>query len=230
MHVDEIMKNYNPVYPANGTWQDTFQVMRESPSDFDIIKELVSDLEKYGEFREPIVLSTEEEYVKEWADYEFDEGEELEPYSPFVRNGTHRVFAHYLSERKDAKVQFGWHPNGEEPAADTEWYPLIISRISFPAKLKEEAADELFDKCRSYKLTEHIWINSDLMSSYQNNYDFYWDSGLEKVEDLTPYVGLIDAKVTAIAKESGLNPTITTALVYSEEEEDVFFGREPAKV
>lgn len=228
MHVDEIMKNYNPVYPTDGTWQDTFKVMQESPSDLAVVKELVSDLEKYGEFREPIVLSTEEEYIKEWADYEFDEGEELEPYSPFVRNGTHRVFAHYLSERKDAKVQFGWHPDGDEPTDNDDFYPLIVSRVSFPAMLDEDSADELFSKCRSFKLTEDVWINSDMMSSYRSDYDFYWDSGLEKVEALKPYVALINTKVTEIVKELGATPILTTALVYSEEEEDAFFGREAA--
>ena len=227
MHVDEIMKNYNPVYPTNGTWQDTFKVMRESPSDFNIIKELVSDLEKYGEFREPIVLSTEEEYVKEWADYEFDEGEELDPYSPIIRDGTHRVFAHYLSDQKEAKVQFGWHPD-EEETDNNDWYPIIVSRVSFPAMLDEESADELFNKCRSYKLNEDIWINSDMMSSYYSNYDFYWSSGLELVEDLTPYVALINAKVTEMVNELGAAPSINTALVYTEAEEDAFFGRETA--
>lgn len=225
MHVDEIMKNYNPVYPTGGTWQDTFQVMRESPSDFNIVNELVSELEKYGEFRETIVLSTEEEYVKEWADYEFDEGEELDPYSPFVKDGTHRVFAHYLSEHKDAKVQFGQHPDGEEPD-NNDWYPMIVSRVSFPATLDEECADELFNKCRSFKLTEDIWINSDMMSSYYSDYDFYWSSGLEMVEDLTLYVALINAKVTEMVNELGQTPIIDTAVVHSEEEDDAFFGRE----
>lgn len=230
MHVEDIMKNYNPVYPEGGTWQDTFKVMQDSPSDFSVVNELMADLEKYGEFREPIVLSTEEEYVKEWADYEFDEGEELEPYIPFVRNGTHRVFAHYLSENKDAKVQFGWHPNGEEETDNDDFYPLIVSRVSFPAKLDEDSADELFSKCRSFKLTEDIWINSDLMSSYYSNYDFYWDSGLEAVKNLGPYVALIDTKVKEMANELGANPVVNTAIVYSEAEEDAFFDREPVKV
>jgi hypothetical protein len=231
MHVDEIMKNYNPVYPEGGTWQDTFKVMRESPSDFNVVTELVADLEKYGEFREPIVLSTEEEYVKEWADYEFDEGEELDPYLPFVRNGTHRVFAHYLSQHKEAKVQFGWHPDGEEPSNNIEdMYPMIVSRIHFPTKLNDDESDDLFSKCRSFKLTENIWINSDLMSSYYSNYDFYWDSGLETEEDLAPYVALIDAKVTEMAKEISSGPIVETVIVHSEEEEDQFFDRKPAKV
>lgn len=227
MHVDDIMKNYNPVYPTGGTWQDTFKVMRESPADFNVVNELISDLEKCGEFREPIVLSTEEEYIKEWADYEFEDGEELEPYSPFVRDGTHRVFAHYLSDQKEAKVQLGWHPDGDEPD-NNDWYPMIVSRVSLPVKLDEEAADELFDKCRSFKLNEDIWINSDMMSSYHGNYDFYWSSGLETVEDLTPYVALINTKVTEIVKGLGAAHSIDTALVYTEEEEDVFFGREAA--
>lgn len=222
MHVDDIMKNYNPVYPTDGTWQDAFEVMRESTSDLNVVKQLVSDLEKYGEFREPIILSTEEEYIKEWSDYEFDEGEELDPYSPFVRNGTHRVLAHYLSEHKDAKVQLGWHPDGEEPD-NTDCYPMIVSRISFPTKLDDDSSDELFSRCRSFKLTEDIWINSDMMSSYYNKYDFYWDSGMEKVEDLTPYIELIDAKVTEIVKEIGGIPIIQTVVLNSEAEDDAFF-------
>lgn len=229
MHVDEIMKNYNPVYPIGGTWQDTFKVMQESTADFNVVNELISDLAKYGEFREPIVLSTEEEYVKEWADYEFDEGEELDPYSPFVRNGTHRVFAHYLSEHKEAKVQLGWHPDGEEAdRTDDDYYPMIVSRISFPDKLAEESVDELFSKCRSFKLNEDIWINSDMMSSYYNNYDFYWDSGFEEVEDLGPYVTLINAKVMELVKGLGPAPIIDTVVVHSEAEDDEFFGREAA--
>lgn len=230
MHVDDIIKNYNPVYPEGGTWQDTFKVMRASPSDYSVVKELMADLEKYGEFREPIVLSTEEEYIKEWADYEFEEGEELEPYSPFVRNGTHRVFAHYLSENKEAKVQFGWYPEGKEDTDNENFYPMIVSRITFPTQLDENSADELFSKCRSFKLTENVWINSDLMSSYYNSYDFYWDSGLEAVENLASYVKLIDNKVTEMAKNVSDCPTVETALLFSEAEEDAFFEQEPTKI
>lgn len=231
MHVDEIMKNYNPVYPEDGTWLDTFKVLQKSSSDFSVVTQLVSELEKYGQFREPIVLSTEEEYVKEWADYEFDEGEVLDPYSPFVRNGTHRVFAHYLSEHKEAKVQFGWHPDGEDTdGKEDDFYPMVVSRITFPAQLDEDSSDDLFSKCRSFKLTEDVWINSDLMSSYYNRYDFYWDSGLEGTSELAPYVTLLQEKVTEIAMEVGTSAIVETAIVNSEEETDAFFDQEPAKV
>ena len=225
MHVEDIMKNYHPVYPEGGTWQDTFKVMRESTADFDVVQQLVTDLEKYGEFREPIVLSTEEEYIKEWADYEFDEGEELDPYSPFVRNGTHRVFAHYLSSNKDAKVQLGWHSDGEE-SKEEDAYPVIVSLMHFTSALDDESSDDLFGKCRSFKLTEDIWINSDLMSGSGNAVTMYWSSGLEQVEDLEPYVALIDSKVAEIVEELGLSPFIETVLLNSEEEDDDFFQRE----
>ena len=227
MHVDDIIKNYNPVYPTGGTWQDAFRVLRESPNDFDVVTQLVAELENYGQFREPIVLSTYEEYVKDWADYEFDEGEELEPYNPHVMNGTHRVYAHYLSEDKEAKIQLGWHPDGEETNDNDSLYPLIVSRVQFSTKLDDDTADDLFGKCRSFKLTEDIWINSDLMSSYYNAYDFYWDGGLELVEDIAPYVALIHAKVTEITEGMGYSPVIETVILNSEEEDDAFFDRKP---
>lgn len=229
MHVDEIIKNYNPVYPTGGTWQDTFKLMQDSPIDFAIVQQLVCDLEAHGEFREPIIVSTEEEYIKEWADYDFDEGEVTDHYRPLVRNGTHRVFAHYLSENKEAKVQLGWYPNGEAEDNNDTFYPVIVSRISFPTMLDEDSADELFGRCRSFKLTEDIWINSDMMSSYNNAYEFYWDSGLEGEPHLTAYVTLIDAKVAEIVTEIGQTPLVETVIIHSEEEDDAFFDREPVK-
>jgi hypothetical protein len=224
MQVDEIMKNYKPVYPDSGLWEDTFQMIRECPADYQLVQDLLADLERSGEFREPIVLRTYEAYLEANAEYKHLEGESIDPYVPYVNNGTHRVYAHFLSEHKEVKVQFGWKPETEEH------YPFLASRIAFPPDLDEERIYELFDRFRSFKLTDDIWMESELVSINYNNFHIIWVFGLKKVEELLPLTELINAKTLSLTEEMGIVCTAKIGIINSEEEDDFFFDRKPLKL
>lgn len=221
MHVDEIIKNYKPVYPASGLWEDTFKVMKENPHDSKIVGELLDYLEQHGEFREPIVLSTYEEYLKGEEGYNYDEGETPDPYIPHVENGTHRVCAHYFSAHKEAKVQFGWQTDDTD---NESLYPVIGSRVIFPPNLDEKLEDDMYDRFRSYKLNDDIWINSDVISGAGNVCTAFWALGTAEVETLTPYIDEINAKVLSIVEDDmGITGCIVeTAIITTEEEDDAF--------
>lgn len=223
MHVDEIMKNYKPLYPDSGLWEETFQMIKEDPVDYSIVQELLDDLEKHGEFREPIRLTTYEGYLEAVAEYKHLEGESADPYVPHVNNGTHRIYAHYLSEHKEVKVQYGW-----EPVTD-ENYPFLASRIAFPPDLGEAALYELWDRFRSFKLTDDIWVESELVSVSNNHFHIIWGFGLKKVAELFPHAELINTKTLRFTDEKGLACTAKIGIINSEEEDASFFDRKPVK-
>lgn len=220
MHIDEIMKNYKPVYPHSGLWEDTFKMIDEDPIDSQIAQELLAELEKNGEFREPIVLTTYEGYLEAAAEYKHLEGDSPDPYVPHVNNGTHRVYAHYLSAKhKEVKVQHGWNPAVDED------YPLLASKIDFPAGLGEEAIYELWDRFRSFKLNDDIWMESELVSGNNNSFHILWCFGQKKVEALFSYADLINAKVLGFTEAMGIDSTAKTGIINSEDEDVYFFDR-----
>lgn len=222
MHVDEIMQNYKPVFPDSGLWEDAFQMMKDDPVDFKVVQDLLEDLENSGEFREPIVLRTYENYLEANAEYKHLEGDSPDPYVPLVNNGTHRVYAHFLSTKhKDVKVQFGWTPEVDED------YPFLASRVAFPADLGEESIYELFDRFRSFKLTEDIWMESEIVSTNYNNFHIIWACGVKNVEALLPHTDLIIAKILNLTAEMGIVCTAKIGIISSEAEDDYFFDRKP---
>lgn len=221
MHIDEIMKNYRPLYPDSGLWEDTFKMIDEYPVDYEIVQDLIADLENQGEFREPIVLTTYEGYLEAAAEYKHLEGDNPDPYVPHVNNGTHRVYAHYLSTKhKDVKVQFGWKPEVDEP------YPFLASQAIFPPTLDSESIYELWDRFRSFKLTDDIWVESELVSVNDNKFHIIWGFGVKKVAELSPHAELINAKTLSITKEIGIACTAKIGVIGSEVEDDSFFDRE----
>lgn len=224
MHIDEIMKNYKPLYPDSGLWEDTFQMIREDPIDSELVQDLLADLENHGEFRKPIRLTTYESYLEAAAEYKHLEGDNPDPYIPHVNNGTHRVYAHYLSTKhKEVKVQFGWEPEVDEH------YPFLASRVTFPNGIDSEAIYALWDRFRSFKLSDGIWIESELVSVNDNKFHIIWEFGVKKVEELLPHTELINAKTLSFTEEMGIFCTAKIGVINSEEEDDSFFEREPLK-
>lgn len=221
MHIDEIMKNYKPLYPDSGLWEETFQMIEEDPVDSQLVQELLDDLERTGEFREPITLTTYEGYLEAAVEYKHLEGDSPDPYVPHVNNGTHRVYAHYLSQHKEVKVSFGWKPVTDEN------YPFLASRIAFPPSLGEEALYELWDRLRSFKLTDDIWVESELVSVNNNHFHIIWGFGREKLEELFPHAELINEKTLSFTEKLGLECTAKIGIISSEAEDESFFDREP---
>ena len=224
MHVEEIMANYQPAYPDTGLWEDTFRVLREDPNDWAVVQELLAHLGKDHQFREPVILSSPEEFLRLEEKYPTPEDEEPDVYTPYVQNGTHRIYAHYLSGHKDVKVQVGY----SEPDRD-ELYPILASRVIFPEGTPDETVWELFDKARSFKLTDDLWVTSDILSSSGNTFESHWNEGFAHLEqsgdpeELERCIALMNAKLTEIGASLNLSVTPATALLHSEEEDDEFF-------
>ena len=228
MSVSDVMQNYKPLYPHSGLWEDTFQMIKEDPIDCNIVQDLLSDLERNGEFREPIVLTTYEEYLEAEAEYKYAEGNTTDPYVPHVSNGTHRVYAHYLSQNKEVKVQFGRNPEGL-PENDED-YPILASKVVVPPELDAEQIYALFDHFRSFKLNDDVWVNSELVSTHYNNFHILWAFGTKDVEALVPHMELINNKTLSIIENMQLIGNTKIGIINSEEEDDAFFDRESAKL
>lgn len=220
MDVYEIMKNYKPLYPDSGRWEDTFQMIEDDPVDSELVQDLLADLENHGEFRNPIRLTTYEGYLEAVAEYKHLEGDNPDPYVPHVNNGTHRVYAHYLSAKhKEVKVQFGWEPEVDEN------YPLLASKITFPPNLEGEPLYELWDRFRSFKLNDDVWMESELVSVNDHSFHILWCFGLKKVEELLPYLELINAKTLSFTEAMGIDCTAKIGIINSEDEDAYFFDR-----
>ena len=229
MHIDELMKNYKPLYPDSGLWEDTFKMLSENPDDVEIVQELLADLKNHGEFREPVILTTEEEHLASNAHYAYMEGNNPPSYIPYVSNGTHRLYAHHLSGNKEVKVQHGLFPDGEIDFDSIADFPMLASNIVFPADLHRDKVWEIWDKMESFKLNDDIWISTDLMSTHENNFRVYWEYDPDKVYTLAAHIDLLEAKVTERLERLGFTPTIRTAVIHSQAEDDKFFDREPRK-
>lgn len=220
MHIDELMKNYKPLYPDSGQWEDTFKMIDEDPIDSQIAKELCDELEKNGEFRKPITLTTYEGYLQANKEYKHLEGESPDPYVPHVNNGTHRIYAHYLSTKhKEVKIQHGW-----EPEVDEE-YPFIASKVALPPDLEEETLYELWDRFYSFKLTDGIWMEGELISLTDNNFHILWCFGVKNVEEILPYMELITSTLLEFTSQKGIICTAKTGIINSEDEDELFFER-----
>lgn len=222
MHVDEIMKSYKPVFPDSGLWEDAFQMIKEDPADIKLVQDLLDDLENNGEFREPIVLRTYENYLQAVAETEYPLGESPDLYVPYVNNGTHRVYAHFISTKhKDVKVQFGWTPEVDED------YPFLASKVVFPAGLGEESIYELWDRFRSFKVNDDIWMESEIVSPSYNHFNIIWACGLKNVAKLAPHSEVINDKILNLTAEMGIVCTAKIGIISSETEDGYFFGRKP---
>jgi hypothetical protein len=223
MHLDEIMKNYKPLYPDSGLWEDTFKMIDEDPVDSEIVQELLADLENNGEFREPVYLTTYEAYLEAAAQYKYAEGDTTDPYVPRVSNGTHRIYAHYLSKTKDVKVKFGWTPEIQED------YPILASKIVIHPDLSEESLYQLWDRLYSFKLNKDVWMTSELVSFNNNCFHILWVIGNKPVAQLVPYMEAINTKTLSITAKMGIDSTAKIGIINSEEEADDFFERKPVR-
>lgn len=150
--VSDIMKNYNPVYPNEGTWEDTINLLLNDLAEKLIVDELIVEYKRTGMFREPIVLGTSNRKL--------------------VQNGTHRVAATFLIG-KDTPILSVYDP--DEGTADyKELYGSNPNQrfyeIHFTTNLLEdEKDDDLYANFRSFKVNDDIWLSADAGGNTANN-------------------------------------------------------------
>lgn len=206
MDLKTIMKDYSPMYPDTHKWEDTFKAFADDPNEMELVHVLMEELDTYGSFREPITLSTYEQ--------QFDPEDE-EPYFPHVMNGTHRMYAHYLSGLHEVQVQHGWQDVNEEYE-----YKMIETLLKFPAMLSDKQQDDLFDYLRSFKLTETIWVETDVMSSsYGQLFSLIWSDDIMEDEDFP----LLETVIGDRLDKLGITEfVIVTKRIHSEQEDDDF--------
>lgn len=208
MDLNELMKNYAPVYPNSHQWADTFQVFSENTNDMAIVQDLVSDLLKDGRLREPVTLSTPE-----------DEDEE---YQPFVKNGTHRIYAHHLAGIRDVYVHHGWVDTTDETVAPLDDYDMVVTFIKFQEALADELLWEISDAVRSFKVSDELWFESSSMSFEGDQYmTLIWS------QNNTLYSGnvaeLVENNLVArISRHSANTENIVTRHVATEQEYNDF--------
>lgn len=208
MLVEEIMANYSPLYPPSQKWEDTFKLLRESEHNWVIVQQLKEYLEQYGTFREPVILSVNDE----------DE----EDYVAKVEDGTHRVFAHYLSEYQDVKVQEGWQSDGPS-GDDTSGYPVLVVTMQIPCEVAsdDDLTENLFDMARSFKVNEDVWFTSDLQSISGCVFYLWWCNYGQDFSDSS--IKQVDAHIEGIAQKLGFEAVARSVVLNSEEEMDAFY-------
>lgn len=154
----DIIRDYRPVYPKNGTWEDTAAMLyAEQPEH---MEELKASLERKG-WRDPIRLSSQE-------DMDSDDGE------AYVLDGTHRVSL----AMREGVISLPVVTSDELPSGDYVPEPyteLTIEYLSGP-KITDDQDFELMDLFGSLELNEDIWLNSDLCSSHRSErWSYYYD-------------------------------------------------------
>lgn len=206
MHIDDLLDSYLPVYPENGNWDETFKILREDPHEWDTVQKLVAILNNEGAFRDPIVLDKSD-----------TDG------SGYVSDGTHRVFAHTLSEVKMVKVAEA----SDAPTNNDEHQPYLVTVFILDGNWSDELFDAMFSPLRSFPISDSLWANSDLMSSNGKNLYVYWYLGHGMtVEELEACAPGIEQKTLSVCENNGIAPKVQTMLIRTEAEEDAFFSRD----
>lgn len=215
MLLKDILSDYKPAYPDNGLWSDTFEMLAENSYDKEIVDTLIAEYTRDGEFRSPIILSTLAE----------DGGDEDYEYEPYVKNGTHRVYALYLMGVEEVEVQHGYQDVSSEEIYGEEWtpYPNTVTVIKFDKDFSDDEYEDLWDNLMqalcSFKVSDTFWLESDLGVS-SNVITVYW-AGMEFDEDRLNIINNATAQRIAdkVTKEQCITKTVT---FFSEEDEQRF--------
>ena len=148
-----------PVYPAPKNWDATIDFMLNDKVEAERINHLLEVLNQGGSFREPI-------YVGRDLEDEDDAGYH-------VYNGTHRMVAHILNNSGFIEVVYEQEDEEEDTvapsASSNEYAPgkyrALSTTIEIEGDIDEEAYDNFFSVLRSFRLSNDVWITSDMMSS-----------------------------------------------------------------
>ena len=154
MLVSEIAEAYSPVYPPDGDWQDTADLLyAEEPEH---MARLSDSLRERG-WREPISLSA-------FGPLEADTQRSVE-------DGTHRM----VIALREGVISVPVVTAGElPPYEETPWAELEVKLTS--GELTEDEDWQIFDVLRSFPLSDELWLNSDAAGSQSGVWSFsYYD-------------------------------------------------------
>jgi hypothetical protein len=179
--VKTLLSTYSPSYYE--TWDEAFNALNSHPPDRRIIETLIDHLSTGAQFREPIVLNTDE---------------------LLVADGTHRVVA--SAEAGVATIPTSTdYPEpehgGQVVTLTFTVNPVVPGVFASAGEAAEAAGDFAFEWLSSLPLDPDTWANCDIMSSTNRpgphaRVDGTWYVEHSRAEDLV-------ASLTALAAEHG---------------------------
>lgn len=181
MILSDIIKEYNPVYPNKGTWEDTVALLMENPIDAKIVNRL-QEVILEDKLREAVVIGTGTD--------------DDETRRKFVFNGTHRIAAYILlgDMNKDVVVI---DEDKETAHYDLE-NTIAFTSFTFDREVDDDFFCYLTDIFLSFELNEDFWVEGDF--SGRKTFDATWILSYKKEKNLLPS---IHDKVCDILKELG---------------------------
>jgi len=196
----DIIRDYKPVYPEGGSWEDTANMLyAEQP---ELMAELKASLDRSG-WRDPVRLSSQE-------DMDSDDGQ------AYVLDGTHRVSL----AMREGVISLPVVTSDEIPAWDGAMEPftdLTIELLSGP-KLSEDEDFDLLELFVSLELNEQIWLNSDISSGHRGE---RWSYGYDELRDETHHARLKRLVRTRLRTRFPEHKfKVTVAIDPNEDEED----------
>lgn len=208
MKLSDLLDNYSPVYPTNGDWEETFQVLHDDPHEYATVLSLIEEYKASGGFRDPIILTTHTE-----------DAEEGEVYVPQVKDGTHRVYALHLMGVEDVYVHEGYRlPSHEDiETEDYSAYPIMETYVKIFDTLAEDEVEAAMSSLRSFKVNDGTWVTCDVACYINNILNFTWSTTLLDEEELQE---LSDVVVSRVNKVIPGHETKTRTFVFWNENED----------
>ena len=202
MLLTDLLKDYKPSYPASQVWADTFQLLESDPSQQFIITDLINDLERDGQFREPVKLE--------------DDGEQK-----IVGDGTHRVYVAWLTGMTEIPTEHRKYDELNTLSEDYDMFPVTITHLRvISTKSVEDVDESVTTVVRSVKLSNNMWVTSDMFVGSEDSgfYHCYWNGnpGVENHERLDEtlcerlkQVGVVaEVKTYFFASEDEMNTTL----------------------
>lgn len=183
MNLNDITKEYKPVYPEEYNWDSTLNFLLSDPTEAEIIYSLASILLKGEKFRKPIVL-----YSPKVEDKMFDFDD-----FPHVSDGTHRICAHIISGITEVYVKFYEErdfefdetlsgSSNDEAAVNQDLILETLITVDIPKEDEEILFDFICDELRSLEISDTLWIVSDVSSMFEGVVSLAWDSNLLEPE------------------------------------------------
>lgn len=203
--VDELCSTYAPLYPEGGNWDETIKYMLNSKADRDIILELMKVIYSGGSFREHVTVgsSADEQLV--------------------VLDGTHRVVASILLKVSFIEICF-YDPDIEENLVVPEKQVVEVRLQFIPSVLELAPQDDfsmfVFDHFRSIKVTEKVWLNSDVSTGSGTKINFYY--AVDILDDV--FLTIFSDTLISLLEKLNLLKFLDKIIIQQEEVDDDYAG------